>query len=934
MSASTTAGDHPNIGTSSIDATKSVNRYWKLTNTGITFTSYNATFHFVAGDVDPGSGPGLFIAERWNGASLSGLTEGALHSTSTQVTGVTTFSDFAVGRLTGSPSDPAFELSSPSLNLGSVNTGSNTKDSVYVRNIGTDSLHITLILSDASPVFTVTPASATVAASDSAKIKVTFTPSSPGAASGHINFTHDAAGSPNALNVSGTGTSPIPISSNGTGGGLWASTSTWQGGVVPSSNDTVQIMGTDSVWVAADDTCRGLRVFSGGRLAMNDTLQVDKATIRGTVYANPGGRFDVPDTCRFESGSVYVHARDTGNLPMSAWTSGSTIRFTGVATSSPANGSQNFYNVIWNCPTQTANLNLGWDSVHIDGDITIISTGLGRWYLTGPVVNDSSWVVLNGNIIQTGGNFSSNGTGNPNTKVKIDQYGSTTVTGGNFSVSRGSQGSGTGSTRWYFHNGDFSMSNATTQNSNQSNARFIFDKPGTQVMTLGSGNTLSSLPIEVASGTTLNLGASAVAGSGYIMIDDGATVQTTLAGGIDAAFPGSGLVKTFGTASSYIFSGSSAQVTGQLMPDTLQNLTVNNASGVTLSDSVRVEGTLSLVSGDLITGDTTVTLGASGVLSETAGNTVIGHVTATRTMVLNTDEPFGGIGMTLNAAGAAPGSTTVTRTTGVAQTGGPYTSILRSFDVSPAVNTALNARVDYFYDNSELAGQDANTLQLWKSTDAGSSWTFNASSVSTILRRVRATGVSSFARFAASDISHPLGAAGHIYAYQNNWNLVSLSLSVVDPRQSTLFPTAISHAYAYQSVYQIKDTLVPGIGYWLKFSGAQGLSIDGVAITQDTINIANGWNMIGAVTDSVATGTAQVEVIPPGIVTSPYFGYTGSYVTTTTFAQEKHIGESQRDWQDRAQQRRHHPAEEAPVVDPLAGFRRSHIRRGRKHAGA
>jgi hypothetical protein len=323
-------------------------------------------------------------------------------------------------------------------------------------------------------------------------------------------------------------------------------------------------------------------------------------------------------------------------------------------------------------------------------------------------------------------------------------------------------------------------------------------------------------------------------------------------------------------------------VTGLLLPATVLNLTVNNPSGVTLSDTVDVEGTLSLPNGRLYTGDTLVTLGAAGVLSETAGNTVVGHVTVTRTMSQNTDESFGGIGLTLNAAGAAPGSTTVMRVTGVAQSGGVYSSILRSFDVAPAVNTSLNARVDYFYDNSELNGQDANLLQLWKSSDAGATWAFNSSSVVPALHRVRGTSVSSFVRFAASDANHPLGAAGHVYAYQDKWNLVSLSLSVLDPRAAALFPTAISRAYAYSNVYVIKDSLIPGLGYWLKFNGAQGVSIDGVAVTQDTVGIVSGWNMIGAVSDSVATGTAQVEEIPPGIVTSHYFAYSGSYSQTTT----------------------------------------------------
>src|SRR5262249_45931125 len=48
ISAKTTTGDHPNIATSGLVSTKTVNRYWTLTNSGTTFGTVDATFGFVA----------------------------------------------------------------------------------------------------------------------------------------------------------------------------------------------------------------------------------------------------------------------------------------------------------------------------------------------------------------------------------------------------------------------------------------------------------------------------------------------------------------------------------------------------------------------------------------------------------------------------------------------------------------------------------------------------------------------------------------------------------------------------------------------------------------------------------------------------------------------------------------------------------------------
>jgi hypothetical protein len=99
LTASTTTGTHPQIGSSSIDATKNLNRYYTLTNSGIVFSAagYTATFTFVnPGDLNGGANPSNFVAGAYNGAWTS-PTMGTKTATTTQITGQLTFGDFQLG---------------------------------------------------------------------------------------------------------------------------------------------------------------------------------------------------------------------------------------------------------------------------------------------------------------------------------------------------------------------------------------------------------------------------------------------------------------------------------------------------------------------------------------------------------------------------------------------------------------------------------------------------------------------------------------------------------------------------------------------------------------------------------------------------------------------------------------------------------------------
>ena len=114
----------------------------------------------------------------------------------------------------------------------------------------------------------------------------------------------------------------------------------------------------------------------------------------------------------------------------------------------------------------------------------------------------------------------------------------------------------------------------------------------------------------------------------------------------------------------------------------------------------------------------------------------------------------------------------------------------------------------------------------------------------------------------------------NVHAIQG-WNMTSLPVQRVDGRKTIVFPTAVSQAYAYGNSYYASDTLLNGVGYWIKFATGQDITVQGASISRDTIDIHSGWNMIGSVTRPVSV--ASIITSPPNVVSSSYFRYNGAY---------------------------------------------------------
>jgi hypothetical protein len=119
------------------------------------------------------------------------------------------------------------------------------------------------------------------------------------------------------------------------------------------------------------------------------------------------------------------------------------------------------------------------------------------------------------------------------------------------------------------------------------------------------------------------------------------------------------------------------------------------------------------------------------------------------------------------------------------------------------------------------------------------------------------------------------------YNIANGWNMVSLPLDVSNNNYLALFPTAVvGTLYGYLGTYYSTETMLNGVGYWLKFSSVQVAQVCGMDRTENVVSLNTGWNMIGGPNCNVPLGS----VIDPGgiIVPGTLYEYSGSYINANS----------------------------------------------------
>jgi peptidoglycan/xylan/chitin deacetylase (PgdA/CDA1 family) len=109
LTATINSGDHPQIATSGLLGSKSVNRNWTLTNDALAgFGTYNALFRYASANNDAMTTPTNYVVKFYSAAAWSSVTtSGTTTNTAATATSITGFGDFAIGEI-----DPSLGVSS------------------------------------------------------------------------------------------------------------------------------------------------------------------------------------------------------------------------------------------------------------------------------------------------------------------------------------------------------------------------------------------------------------------------------------------------------------------------------------------------------------------------------------------------------------------------------------------------------------------------------------------------------------------------------------------------------------------------------------------------------------------------------------------------------------------------------------------------------
>ena len=268
----------------------------------------------------------------------------------------------------------------------------------------------------------------------------------------------------------------------------------------------------------------------------------------------------------------------------------------------------------------------------IAGNITI--TGGSTWarYEAGATtLSVGGYYTQSAGTFYVLGNLASSATSG----TTMDLAGNFTVSGGTFNASAYPGSTAAAGLATINLSNDFTYSGGTITESATTvgRGRFRFLKSGT-VTVIGGGTISNTVDFYIPNtGTTVNLATYVLTGSGDFIMSASTGLMMGSTGGISTSGATGNVqvtgTRTYGATSDFTYNGSVAQVTGNGLPATVNNLTINNSAGVTLSQTVAVSNILTLTTGKVTTGSYEVNstnTSTSGIISQSVTDYINGNL--------------------------------------------------------------------------------------------------------------------------------------------------------------------------------------------------------------------------------------------------------------------------------------------------------------------
>jgi len=660
--------------------------------------------------------------------------------------------------------------------------------------------------------------------------------------------------------------------------GNWSSTSTWERSLddgaswiaavaTPTSADgTITIRSSHTITIDAAITIDQTTVDNGATVIHSSANTVTLAngtgtdlTINGLWSRTSSNSITINASATIQVGStgIYEHAISAsgGSIPIATWDANSTLKIATTATMSsyPTGLDQTFGKVEVNCASQTSS-NVKFFINNAITELKIISTGSGSLEIN----NGSIGMTVTGNYIQTGGtvkvNYSGSlGIGNATftvgdfsieggTFIISDNPGSSyygqVIVNGNFSQSGGTIDFLTGNGATYLDvKGNMSLTGGHfTTSFTSANTGIYFIGTGSQSLTIGNLSTYTS---------ALNTRFYYKTSSGPTALNEtynSTSSQNTISG-------------TTGTARS----GYAAWPTSGSL---INNLTINNSAGVTLSTAKQVNSTLTLTSGKLTTNGNVLTLvnsstgsSSSYVVADAPGTVTMNGVSSAKTIPIGTASSYAPL--VISAGSSTNYSTYVTSTLPCAVgNANQVVNLAWSINGSSAPSNVV------FQWNSTNQGSSFNPANTCEIGQYGSSCPYTATSI----------GVASGSGPYTLSVGSGLASGSNLYSVGNLNSIVpagpSLSAVTMSSALSTTYGTASSGVSftANGSNLSTNITATAQTGYEVSTSSSTGYG-SSVTVANGTMvwvrlaatQAAGDYNVASAVVLS-STGATNVNV--------------------------------------------------------------------------